>query len=108
MVSSFKAVFLAAPLLSLLFSTIVNTSPLDLPAEADNVLLILKRQGSDPSGVAPEDETAAEIAADGTGPLRKGMELRLSQSQVKLTSRKLSTLDLFILLNPLQHGTKST
>lgn len=108
MVSFFKVVFFAAPLLSLLFSAIVNTSPLDLPAEADDTLLILKRQAVDPTGVEPEDETDAEIAADGTRPLRKGMELRPSQLQVRLTSRKLSTLDLSILIKPLQHGTKLT
>ena len=72
---SSKAVFFTAPVLSLLFSTIVITSPLDNPENigAVNDALILKRQAVDPTNVAPEDETDAEIAADGTGPLRSGM-----------------------------------
>lgn len=73
MIFASKAIFLAAPLLSLLFSTIVTASPLEYPGEADDALLILKRQAVDPTGVEPEDETQAEIAADGTGPLRSGM-----------------------------------
>lgn len=48
MVFASKAVFLAAPLLSLLFPTIVRTSPLEHPGEADDALLILKRQAVDP------------------------------------------------------------
>lgn len=73
MISSLKFIFLVAPLLSLLLPTLVNTSPLDLPAEADDALVILKRQAVDPTGVEPEDESDTEIAADGTGPLRSGM-----------------------------------
>ena len=72
MVFSSKAICLAAPLLSLLFSTIVSASPLEHPGEVDDALLVLKRQAVDPTGVEPEDEPAAEIAADGTGPLRDG------------------------------------
>lgn len=78
MVFSSKAVFFAAPVFSLLFSTIVTTSPLDYPGDigAVNDALILKRQAVDPTNVAPEDETDEEIAADGTGPLRSGMRTK--------------------------------
>lgn len=71
-----KAILLAAPLFGLLFSAIVTTSPLDSAkslGKADHAPHIFKRQAVDPSNVAPEDETAVEIAADGTGPLRSGM-----------------------------------
>ena len=74
-----RALAFFAPLSSLLLSAIVTASPL----RDDNNFIdvsafgLHKRQdpgpsGTDPSGIQPEDEDDAEIAADGTGPLRSG------------------------------------
>lgn len=79
MIFSSKADLLAAPVFTLLFSTIVTTSPLEYAenhGEANDALVILRRQVADPTNVAPEDETDAEIAADGTRPLRKAVTAR--------------------------------
>ena len=72
-----RAIVLAA---ALLFSSLssITASPLDYSdtlAITDDAL-IFKRQAVDPSNIAPEDETDAEIAADGTGPLRSGMDIQ--------------------------------
>ena len=71
-----RFLILAAPLLSSFLSTIVTASPVDYSENLGLIddTLIVKRQAADTSNVAPEDETDAEIAADGTGPLRSGME----------------------------------
>ena len=73
---SVRALILAAPLLNSFLSTIVTASPVDYSENlgvTDNTLIV-KRQAADPSNIDPEDETDAEIAADGTGPLRSGKE----------------------------------
>ena len=80
MVLTARALAFAAPLASLLLSTTVTASPLggeDGSIDA-SMFGVHKRQdpgpsGDDPSGIQPEDEDQAEIAADGTGPLRSGM-----------------------------------
>ena len=71
-----RVIILAAPLLSSFLSTIVTGSPVDYSENLGVIedTLIVKRQAVDPSNIDPEDETDAEIAADGTGPLRKGMK----------------------------------
>ena len=77
---SARALILAAPLLNSFLSPIVTASPVDYSENlgVNDDILIAKRQAVDPSNIAPEDETDAEIAADGTGPLRKGMETSLA------------------------------
>lgn len=71
-----RFIILAAPFLSSFLSNVVTASPVDYSENLGVIddTLIAKRQAVDPSNIAPEDETDAEIAADGTGPLRKGME----------------------------------
>ena len=69
MASLCRALALALPLTGLLHSASVTATPLD--SRDEMVRALMKRQ--DPSGIAPEDEDDAEIAADGTKPLRKGM-----------------------------------
>lgn len=111
MIFSSKADLLAAPVFTLLFSTIVTTSPLEYAenhGEANDALVILRRQVADPTNVAPEDETDAEIAADGTRPLRKGMRTKSFLVTCQTDTSKLSLLDLSILTKPLQHGTRLT
>lgn len=76
------ALALAASLASLLSSTTVTASPLEHEKRIDVANFGLnphKRQDPgpgggavDPSGIEPEDEDPAQIAADGTGPLRSG------------------------------------
>ena len=84
MVLTTRAFALAAPIASLLLSTRIAASPLggedhSVDSPVDNAMFDLHRRqdpgpsGSDPSGIQPEDEDEAEIAADGTGPLRSGM-----------------------------------
>ena len=89
MVLTARALALAASLTSLLLSTAVTASPLgDEDGSIDvSMFGIHRRQdpgpsGNDPSGIQPEDEDAAEIAADGTGPLRSGM---LSSEKIERT-----------------------
>ena len=71
---SSRILVLAAPLLGYFLSTIVTASPVDYSENLgySDHTFIVKRQAADPSNIDPEDETDAEIAADGTGPLRKG------------------------------------
>ena len=73
---SARFIILAAPFLGSFLSNVVTASPVDYSENLGVIddTLIAKRQAVDPSNIAPEDETDAEIAADGTGPLRKGME----------------------------------
>ncbi len=87
MVLSTRALALAASLASLLFSTTITASPLEHEKRIDVESFGLnphKRQDPgpgggavDPSGVEPEDEDTAQIAADGTGPLRSGTSIPL-------------------------------
>ena len=79
---SLRFLILAAPLFSSFLSTIVTASPLDYSENLGLIddTLIVKRQAADTSNVAPEDETDAEIAADGTGALRDGVEKQLCPS----------------------------
>lgn len=82
MVSSPRALALAASLAGLLFSTTITASPLEHDKRIDIANFGLnphKRQDPGPgggaidaSGIEPEDEDPAQIAADGTGPLRSG------------------------------------
>lgn len=59
---------LVAPLASLLCHTLVNASPFVSP---DRIFRLEERQEDITIGnVATEDETDAEIAADGTGAMR--------------------------------------
>lgn len=75
-----RALALAVPLASLLLDAIVIASPLENARGIDVSNFGLNRRqdpgpgaGSvDPSGIEPEDEDPAQIAADGTGPLRSG------------------------------------
>ena len=80
-----RFLILAAPLLSSFLSTIVTASPVDYSENLGltDDTLIVKRQAADASNVDPEDETDAEIAADGTGPLRKGMEKQICPSRLQ-------------------------
>ena len=77
-----RFLILAAPLVSSFLSTIVTASPVDYSENLGFIddTLIVKRQAADTSNVAPEDETDADIAADGTKALRKGMEKQLCPS----------------------------
>ncbi len=69
--SNFVAV--VAPLSALLHCTLVSASPVDEVARVQLDSAKWRRQEpDDPSNVAAEDEPDAEIAADGTGPLRSG------------------------------------
>lgn len=82
MVSSPRALALAAALAGLLLSTTITASPLEHDKRIDVANFGLnphKRQDPGPgggaidaSGIEPEDEDPAQIAADGTGPLRSG------------------------------------
>lgn len=75
-----RAFALAFPLASLLLDATVTASPLERAEGIDVSNFGLHRRqdpgpgaGSvDPSGIEPEDEDPAQIAADGTGPLRNG------------------------------------
>ncbi len=80
MVLTARALALAAPLTSLLLSATITASPLGIDDGSIDVSMfgIHRRQdpgpsGTDPSGILPEDEDDAQIIADGTGNLRKGM-----------------------------------
>ena len=80
MVLTSRALAFVAPLASLLLSVSVTASPLgDENGFIDVSAFGLHRRqdpgpyGADPSGFQPEDEDDAEIAADGTGPLRSGI-----------------------------------
>ncbi len=69
--SNFVAV--VAPLSTLLHCTLISASPLNDAARVHlDVAKWRRQEPDDPSNVASEDETDAEIAADGTGPLRSG------------------------------------
>ena len=110
---SIRVLILAAPLLSSYLSNMVTASPVDYSENLGVIedTLIFKRQAADPSNIDPEDETDAEIAADGTGPLRSGIgKNALSQVTPRLLiTRQLSMPDLSIYLTSrLQRGTKST
>ena len=86
MVLSTRPLALAASLASLLFSITITASPLEHEKRIDVVSFGSnphKRQDPgpgggavDPSGIEPEDEDTAQIAADGTGPLRSGTSFR--------------------------------
>lgn len=72
--SNFLAI--VAPLSTLLHCTLVSANPVDEVARVQLDSTKWRRQEpSDPSNVAAEDETDAEIAADGTGPLRSGKQI---------------------------------
>ena len=81
MVLTARALAFAAQLTSLLLlSSTVTPSPLGAEDGSIDVSMfaINRRQDPgpseiDPSGIQPEDEDDAEIAGDGTGPLRSGM-----------------------------------
>lgn len=80
MVLTARAFALAAPLITVLLSATVIASPLGDEVGSMDISMfgIHRRQdpgpsGTDPSGIQPEDEDDAEIAADGTGPLRAGI-----------------------------------
>ena len=93
MISTIRALAFLAPLASLLLSANVAASPLGGDSNVIDVSAfgLHKRQdpgpsGTDPSGIQPEDEDGAEIAADGTGPLRSGIsESRETYDEVALT-----------------------
>lgn len=69
MLLSSTFVAIVAPLYAILQCTLVTASPVE---DKIKVQLDKRQEPNDPSNVAAEDETDAEIAADGTGPLRKG------------------------------------
>ena len=80
MILTARALALVAFLTSLLLSAIVTASSLEGEDDFIDVFMfeIHRRQDSGPSetdlsGIQPEDENDAEIAADDTGPLRKGI-----------------------------------
>lgn len=83
----FRALSLAVLLASLFLDIKITASPLENRKGVDSSPFILdERQddgpggGSvDPSGVEPEDEDAAQLLADGTGPLRRGKSHRTVQ-----------------------------
>ena len=87
MVFSTRALALAASFAGLLFSTTITASPLEHDKRIDVANFGLnphKRQDPGPgggaldaSGIEPEDEDPAQIAADGTGPLRSGRSVLL-------------------------------
>ena len=88
-----RAVAQAACLAGLLYSTSITASPLEHDKRVDVANFGLnphKRQDPGPgggavdaSGIEPEDEDPAQIAADGTGPLRSG-KLVLLRSFLRL------------------------
>ncbi|KAG6991209.1 hypothetical protein G7Y79_00055g089850 [Physcia stellaris] len=74
-----KVVALSLPLIALLQTAIVQSSPLDSQRGINAInLKHFRRQdpgpesAEDPSGIEPEDEDQAQILADGTDALRKG------------------------------------
>ena len=70
-----RVIALAFPVVCLLCFSFVAATLVDGPARADLQSFESIKRRDDPantSGIEPEDETDAEIAADGTGPLRKG------------------------------------
>ena len=80
-----RAVAYAMTFASLLLgATMVIATPLDTASGIDVSNFGLHRRQDpgpgdgtvDPSGIEPEDEDPAEIAADGTGPLRSGKSTR--------------------------------
>ena len=87
MVFSTRTLALAASFAGLLFSTTITASPLEHDKRIDVANFGLnphKRQDPGPgggaidaSGIEPEDEDPAQIAADGTGPLRSGRSVLL-------------------------------
>ena len=78
MVLTTRAFALAIPLASLLLEATVAASPREIAKGIDVSNFGLRQDpgpgaGSiDPSGIEPEDEDPAQIAADGTRPLRSG------------------------------------
>lgn len=82
-----RALAQAACLAVLLYSTSITASPLEHDKRIDVAKFGLnphKRQDPGPgggvvdaSGIEPEDEDPAQIAADGTGPLRSGKPVLL-------------------------------
>ena len=84
MVFSKRAVALAVSLASLLHGATVIAKPLDTAGGIDvSKFGLYRRQDPgpgggtvDPSGIEPEDEDPAQIAADGTGPLRSAVSAR--------------------------------
>lgn len=73
MLFSSKFVAVVAPLSALLSCTLVSATPVDEVARVQLDSAKWRRQTpDDPSNVAPEDESDAEIAADGTKELRNG------------------------------------
>ena len=73
MLFSSNFIAIVAPLSTILHCTLVVGSPLDDVAKVHLDPAKWRRQEpDDPSNVAVEGEPDAEIAADGTGPLRSG------------------------------------
>ena len=73
MPSPFKSLLSAATLYISFLCVLVTASPIDTPAQPHSPNhSIQPRQDPTDNTVGAEDETAAEIAADGTGPLRSG------------------------------------
>lgn len=78
---------LAACFASLIFSTTIIATPLEHEKHIDVANFRLNRHkrqdpgpgggAVDPSAIEPEDEDPAQIAADGTGPLRSGISVLL-------------------------------
>ena len=87
MIFSTRALALTASFASLLFSTTITASPLEHDKRIDVANFGLnphKRQDPglaggavDASGIEPEVEGPAQIAADGTGPLPSGRSVLL-------------------------------
>ena len=85
MSSSLRTLTIAAYLACLLFSVNIAASPFEYDKPINVASFGLnphKRQDPGPgggavdaSGIEPEDEDAAQIAADGTGPLRSGKSI---------------------------------
>ncbi|KAK3176242.1 hypothetical protein OEA41_007565 [Lepraria neglecta] len=77
MPSPFKSLLLAATLYISFLCVLVTASPIDIPAQPHSPNHgIQPRQDPTDNTVGAEDETAAEIAADGTGPLRSAVNAR--------------------------------
>lgn len=73
MLFSSKLVAVVAPLSALLSCTLVSATPVHEVARVQLDSTKWRRQApDDPSNVGPEDESDAEIAADGTKNLREG------------------------------------
>ena len=112
-----QALALAAPLTLFLQFTLVTSSPFEiLQGVRDANPIVEKRQDPgpqgpvDPSGIEPEDEDPAQIAADGTEQLRKGdmpNSYRSFESHEADESLKLLTHGLCMLLSQLPLGGKS-